>query len=65
MSRIILDVVDSDWNADSPTSAASIEDSVIEDMKIIRNDPYLPKEMEVVGYVYDVFSGKTTEVAVM
>ena len=46
-------------------SAASAEESVKEDMKIIKNDPYLPKDLEVIGYVYDVFNGKTTEVAVM
>jgi carbonic anhydrase len=45
--------------------AASLEESVKEDMRIIRNDPYLPKALEVLGYTYDVFSGKTTEVAVM
>jgi hypothetical protein len=31
-------------------------------MKAVKNDPFLPKELEVVGYIYDVFSGKTAEV---
>ena len=43
-------------------SAATPEASVERDMKIIKADPYLPKDIEVVGFVYDVFSGKTTEV---
>ncbi len=46
-------------------SAASIEESVKEDMRTIKNDPYLPKAIEVIGYTLDVFSGKTQEVAVM
>ncbi len=33
-----------------------------EDMAIIKADPFLPKDLEVVGYVYDVFSGETREV---
>lgn len=36
-----------------------------EDLRAIKNDPYLPKDLEVVGYTYDVFTGKTTEVAAM
>ena len=43
-------------------SFPSIEESVKEDMKVIKKDPYLPKDIEVVGYVYDVFTGKTKEV---
>ena len=35
------------------------------EMKKVKADPYLPKGIEVLGYVYDVFSGKTTEVAFM
>ena len=34
-------------------------------MEILKNDPYLPKGMEIIGYEYDIFSGKTTEVGVM
>ena len=41
---------------------SSIDESVRMDMEVIKDDPYLPKDLEVVGYVYDVFSGKTTEV---
>jgi carbonic anhydrase len=36
-----------------------------EDMRAIKNDPYLPKDIQVIGYEYDVFTGKTKEVAVM
>ncbi|CAJ2511114.1 Uu.00g067390.m01.CDS01 [Anthostomella pinea] len=38
------------------------EASVREDMAIIKNDPLLPKDLEVIGYVHDVFTGKTTEI---
>jgi hypothetical protein len=34
-------------------------------MRSIKNDPYLPKDIQVIGYEYDVFTGKTKEVAVM
>lgn len=46
-------------------SAPTVADSVREDMEILKNDPYLPKEMEIIGYEYDVFTGKTKEVGVM
>ena len=42
--------------------ASTPEESVKWDMEIVKNDPYLPKDLEVVGYVYDVFSGETREV---
>lgn len=41
-----------------------MERSVREDMQLIMNDPYVPKDLEVVGFVYDTFSGKTTEVII-
>ncbi|KAK3723488.1 hypothetical protein LTR37_001740 [Vermiconidia calcicola] len=44
------------------SEATSIGESVKGDMDIIKNDPYLPKGLQVVGYTYDVFTGKTTEV---
>ena len=31
----------------------SVEASVWEDMKKIRDDPYLPKELGIIGYVWD------------
>lgn len=34
-------------------------------MQILKNDPYLPKEIEVIGFVYDIVSGKTTEICVV
>lgn len=43
-------------------AAESVESSVKEDMEMIRNDPYLPKGLEVIGYAYDVFTGVATEV---
>ena len=30
---------------------------------MIKNDPYLPKDLEVIGYLYDSFTGKTREVS--
>ena len=46
-------------------SRSGIDESVRKDMRVIKDDPFLPKDLEVVGYVYDVFSGKTTEVGQM
>jgi len=43
-------------------SASSAEESVREDMELIKQDPYLPKALQVMGFVYDVFSGETREV---
>lgn len=40
----------------------SIDESVREDMRMIKDDPYLPKDLEVIGFVYDSFSGKIYEV---
>jgi carbonic anhydrase len=39
-----------------------IEESVREDMDIIKKDPFMPKDLEVIGFVYDSFTGKTYEV---
>jgi len=38
------------------------EESVLEDVKRIRNHPLVPKEIPVYGYIYDVYSGKLIEV---
>ncbi|KAK1071781.1 hypothetical protein LTR12_008584 [Friedmanniomyces endolithicus] len=43
-------------------SFADVEASVLEDMAIIKNDPYLPKDLDVLGYVHDTATGKTREV---
>lgn len=43
-------------------SAANPEESVRKDMEAVKRDPYLPKGLEVVGFVYDVFTGTTKEV---
>ena len=40
----------------------SQEDSVLEDVKRIRNHPLVPTEIPVYGYIYDVKSGKLIEV---
>jgi len=40
----------------------SVEASVLEDVAIIKNDPYLPKDLDVLGYVHDTATGKTREV---
>ena len=47
------------------TCSKTPEESVKEDMKAIKNDPYLPKGLEVIGFVHDTFKGTTTEVGVM
>jgi carbonic anhydrase len=46
-------------------SFPTVEDSLKEDLQIIKNDPYLPKDIEVIGYKHDVFTGKTVEVLSM
>jgi carbonic anhydrase len=38
------------------------EESVLEDVKRIRNHPLVPKEIPIYGYVYDVKSGRLIEV---
>ena len=40
----------------------NLEDSVIEDVKRIRNHPLVPKDIPVYGYFYDVKTGKLVEV---
>ena len=49
-------------NIDSADNVYSIDESVREDMRIIKADPYLPKDLEVIGFVYDSFTGKVYEV---
>ncbi|KAK4556919.1 hypothetical protein LTR86_005900 [Recurvomyces mirabilis] len=39
-----------------------VDASIKEDMAIIKADPFLPKNLEVLGFVHDSFTGKTTEV---
>ncbi len=39
-----------------------MEDSVVEDVKRIRNHPLVPKDIPVYGYYYDVKTGKLVEV---
>jgi hypothetical protein len=34
-------------------------------MEIVKKDPYLPRDVQVIGYVYDVFSGLSKEVGVL
>ncbi|KAL5093432.1 hypothetical protein Trisim1_011234 [Trichoderma cf. simile WF8] len=36
--------------------------SVVEDMKIIKDSPYLRKDLKVYGYVYDIKTGKLQDV---
>ncbi|KAL7953036.1 carbonic anhydrase [Trichoderma compactum] len=36
--------------------------SVIEDMKILKDSPYLRKDLKVYGYVYDIKTGKLQDV---
>ncbi|MBM9548082.1 carbonic anhydrase [Leptospira sp. 201903074] len=41
----------------------NLEQSVIDDVKRIRNHPLIPKDIPVYGYYYDVKTGKLVEVA--
>lgn len=56
-----------DWFADSYCLCRdpSIDVAVLEDLKLLKADPYLPKDMEVIGYAYDGATGKVREVAAM
>ncbi|PKK49338.1 hypothetical protein CI102_5386, partial [Trichoderma harzianum] len=36
--------------------------SVVEDMKILKDSPYLRKDLKVYGYVYDIKTGKLQDV---
>lgn len=46
-------------------SASGPEESVRRDMNIIKKDPYLPRDIQIIGFVYDVFTGRTTEVGTL
>jgi hypothetical protein len=46
-------------------SLFSLEATVWEDMKKIKNDPYLPKELGVIGYIWDSRGNKMTEVGTL
>ena len=58
--------------AETGTSASTIdfmpfsdvEDSLREDVETIRHNPFLPKDVEVSGWVYDVQTGRIREVDV-
>ncbi|KAH8651530.1 carbonic anhydrase [Tricladium varicosporioides] len=39
-----------------------LKGSVVEDMKLLKESPYLSKDLKVVGYVYDIKTGKLEEV---
>lgn len=41
---------------------ANLEQSVVEDVQRIRNHPLVPGNIPIYGYIYDVKSGKLTEV---
>ena len=41
---------------------ANLEQSVVEDVQRIRNHPLVPGDIPIYGYIYDVRSGKLTEV---
>ncbi len=43
---------------------SDVEDSLKEDVKTIRENPFLPKDVEVSGWVYDVKTGRIREVPV-
>jgi carbonic anhydrase len=40
----------------------SLEDAVTEDVRFLRESPLIPEEVPVRGFVYDVRSGRVTEV---
>lgn len=42
--------------------ANSLPASVAEDMKLLREAPFLKAETKIVGYVYDIVTGKLDEV---
>jgi carbonic anhydrase len=40
----------------------SVEESVRDDVRRIRDNPFIPADVEVSGWVYDVKTGKVREV---
>lgn len=41
----------------------NLEQSVVDDVSRVRNSPIIPKEIPVIGYVYDVRTGQVHQVA--
>ena len=41
---------------------SDVEGSVREDVRTIRDNPFLPNDAEVTGWVYDVRSGRMSQV---
>jgi carbonic anhydrase len=42
---------------------SDLEQSVVDDVNRVRNSPIIPQDIPVVGYVYDVKSGRISQVA--
>ncbi len=42
---------------------ADLEQSVAEQLRRIRNNPFLPRELQARGYIYDVHTGRLREVS--
>ena len=51
--------------ANEISSSFSLEATVWEDMKKIKADPYLPKDLGVIGYIWDSVGNKMTEVGTL
>jgi carbonic anhydrase len=41
---------------------SDVEASLREDVRTIRDNPFIPKDAEVTGWVYDVRTGRVTQV---
>ena len=42
---------------------SDLEQSVRDDIEVVRSSPLIPNDVEVAGFVYDVKTGRLTEVA--
>ena len=40
----------------------SLKQAVIDDMEVVKASPYLRKDLKVLGYLFDINSGKVEEI---
>jgi carbonic anhydrase len=52
------------WLEQGMLTCSSLEQSVKDDVALLRDSPLIRREMNVRGYIYDIKSGKLEEVAV-
>ncbi|MFM9105913.1 MAG: beta-class carbonic anhydrase [Chloroflexota bacterium] len=63
LRRKVQDVFGVDVSGTDFLAFSDLEQSVIDDVGRVRNSPVIPREIPVVGYVYDVRTGNLRQVA--